>query len=125
MERLPIEITENGIYYTLHGDYYFPDLVGPGENRPIGKWGRMHLNCLKEHKPGLYTQLILSGKLNRCLAVLNERAQARFELVFQQMKESERIDEEMKAADQIEWMQKMNSIRHRAKETVIDEIVFA
>ena len=53
MERLPIEITENGIYYTLQGGYYFPDLVGPGENRPIGKWGRMHLNCLKEHKPGL------------------------------------------------------------------------
>ena len=76
MERLPIEITENGIYYTLQGGYYFPDLVGPGENRPIGKWGRMHLNCLKEHKPGLYTQLILSGKLNRCLADLNEQAQS-------------------------------------------------
>ncbi len=124
MEKLQLEITVNGIHYTLHGDYYFPDLAGLEERRPIGKWGRMHLNYLKEHKPGLYTQLNLSGKLNLCLADLNEQAHARLELIIQQMKESERIDEEMKAADQMEWMQRMNSIRHRAEETVITEIVF-
>ena len=61
MERLPTEITENGIHYTLHGDYYFPDLVGPDDHRPIGKWGWMHQAYLREHKPGLYSRLFLSG----------------------------------------------------------------
>ena len=125
MDRLPEEITENGIHYTLHGDYYLPDLAGPEERRPIGKWGRMHLNYLKEYKPGLYTQLILSGKLHRCLADLNEQAQARLELIIRQMKEAEEIDEEMKGTDQMEWVRRMNSIHHRAEENMITEIVFA
>jgi len=99
MNELLVEITENGIHYTLHGDDYLPDLAGPEERRPIGKWGRMHLNCLKEYKPGLYTQLILSGKLHRCLADLNGQAQARLELIIRQMKEAEKIDEGMKGAD--------------------------
>lgn len=99
MNELLVEITENGIHYTLHGDYYLPDLAGSEERRPIGKWGRMHLNYLKEYKPGLYTQLILSGKLHRCLADLNEQAQARLELIIRQMKEAEGIDEKMKGTD--------------------------
>ena len=123
MERLPPEITENGIHYTLHGDYYFPDLVGPDDHRPIGKWGRMHLNYLKEHMPGLYTQLILSGELYHCLADLNDQAQKRQELIIRQMKEAEGIDEGMKAADQMEWVRRMNSIRQRAEEVILQELV--
>ena len=123
MERLPPEITENGIHYTLHGDYYFPDLVGPDDHRPIGKWGWMHQAYLREHKPGLYTQLILSGKLHRCLADLNEQAQARLELIIRQMKEAEGISEEMKGADQMEWVRRMSSIRYTAEEIVIADLV--
>ena len=123
MDRLPTEIMENGIHYTLHGDYYFPNLTEPEENRPIGKWGRMHLNYLKEYKPGLYTQLILSGKLHRCLADLNEQAQARLELIIRQMKEAEGISEEMKGADQMEWVRRMSSIRYTAEEIVIADLV--
>jgi len=124
MNGLPVEITENGIHYTLHGDYYLPDLAGPEERRSIGKWGRMHLNYLKEYKPGLYTQLILSGKLHRCLADLNEQAQARLELIIRQMKEVEEIDEGMKAADQMEWVRRTNSIRQRAEEVILQELVY-
>ena len=124
MERLPPEITENGIHYTLHGDYYFPDLVGPEEDRPIGKWGRMHLNYLKEHRPGLYSRLILSGKLYHHLAELNDLAQARLEVVIRQMHSSEGVDESMKAQDQMLWVGRMNNIRQRAEEIVIAELVF-
>ncbi len=124
MDRLPEEITENGIHYTLHGDYYFPDLVGPKEDRPIGKWGRMQLDYLKECKPGLYTQLILSGELYHCLADLNDQAQARLELIIRQMKEAEKIDEGMKGADQMEWVRRMNSIRQRAEEVMLQELVY-
>ena len=123
MDRLPTEIMENGIHYTLHGDYYFPDLAEPEQDRPIGKRGRIYLNYLKEHKPGLYTQLILSGELYHCLADLNDQAQARLELIIRQMKEAEKIDEGMKDADQMEWVRRMNSIRQRAEEVMFQELV--
>lgn len=102
MEKLPSEITENGIHYTLYGEYYIPDLTCPRDDRPIGKWGRMHLAYLKEHKPGLYSQMILSGELDRCLADLNEQARARLDLIVRQMAASEEVDEKLKAADQME-----------------------
>lgn len=124
MDRLSTEITENGIHFKLHGDYYLPNLVGQEEQQPIGKWGRMHLAFLKEHQPGLYTQLILSGTLHRCLADLNEQAQARLELVIRQMKEAEKIDEGMKGVDQMEWVRRMNSIRQRAEEVILQELVY-
>ena len=125
MEKLPTEIMENGIHYTLHGDYYFPDLVGPEEERPIGKLGRMHLNYLKEHRPGLYTQLILSGRLNQCLADLSEQAQFRLDVIIRQMQSSEGVDEKTKAQDQVLWVGRMNNIQQRAKEIVIAEMVLA
>ncbi len=125
MERLPTEIMENGIHYTLHGDYYFPDLAGPDERRPIRKWGRMHLAYLKEHKPGLYTRLILSGRLYQTLAELNEQDQTRLEVIIQQMQRSEGVDERMKARDQMRWVGRMNGIRQRAAEIVVNELVFS
>lgn len=125
MEKLPAEITENGIHYTLHGDYYIPDLTCPRDDRPIGKWGRMHLAYLKEHKPGLYSQMVLSGKLNSYLADLNEQAQARLEVIIQQMQHSEGTDEMMKAQDQMLWVGRMNSIQQRAEEIVVDELIFS
>ena len=121
---LPGEITENGIHYTLHGDYYFPDLAAPEtDSRPIGKWGRMHLAYLKEHKPGLYSHLILSGRLYRQLADLNDQAQARLEDIIRQMQRSEGVDERMKAQDQMLWVGRMNSIRERAEEIILAELI--
>lgn len=122
---LPEEITENGIHYTLHGDYYFPDLAAPEtDSRPIGKWGRMHLAYLKEHKPGLYSHLILSGRLYRQLAELNDQAQARLEVIVRQMQRSEGVDEKMKAQNQMLWIGRMNSIRERAEEIILAELIF-
>ncbi len=119
------EITENGIHYTLHGDYYFPDLAAPeADSKPIGKWGRMHRDYLKEHRPGMYTRLILSGKLYQTLAVLNEQAQARLEVIIRQMQCSEGVDERMKAQDQMLWLGRMNSIRERAEEISLAELIF-
>lgn len=97
---LPLHVhdNQNGLDYTLHGDYYLPDIKNPEtDSRPIGKWGRMHLVYLKEHKPGLYSRLILSGRLYRDLADLNEQAQARLEVIIQQMQRSEGVDERMKS----------------------------
>lgn len=124
---LPLHVhdNQNGLDYTLHGDYYLPDIKNPEtDSRPIGKWGRMHLVYLKEHKPGLYSRLILSGRLYRDLADLNEQAQARLEVIIQQMQRSEGVDERMKAQDQMLWVGRMNSIRERAEEIILAELIF-
>ena len=126
MEKLPTEITENGIHYTLHGDYYFPDITIPeSDSKSIEKWGRMHQAHLREQKPGLYSHLILSGRLYRYLADLNDQAQARLEVIIRQMQSSEGVDEKMKAMDQMLWVGRMNNIRQRAEEIVIKEMVLA
>lgn len=120
-----IHDNQNGLDYTLHGDYYFPDLTAPeADSKPIGKWGRMHLAYLKEHKPGLYSHLTLSGRLYRHLAKLNDQAQARLEVIIHQMQHSEGVDERMKAQDQMLWVGRMNSIRNRAEEIILAELIF-
>lgn len=124
---LPLHVhdNQNGLDYELNGDYYFPVLTAPEtDSRPIGKWGRMHLAYLKEHKPGLYSHLILSGKLYRHLAELNDQAQARLEVIIRQMQRSEGVDEKMKAQDQMLWVGRMNSIRDRAEEIILAELIF-
>ena len=125
MEKLLTEITENGIHYTLHGDYYFPDLVGPDDHRPIGKWGWMHQAYLREHKPGLYSRLFLSGKLYQYLADLNDQAQARLEVIIRQMQSNEVVDEKVKAMDQMLWVGRMNNIRQRAEEIVVSVLIYS
>ncbi len=121
-----IHDNQNGLDYCLHGDYYLPDITIPEtDSRPIGKWGRMHQAYLKEHQPGLYSHLILSGKLHQYLADLNEQAQARLETFIQLMQHSEGVDEKMKARDQMLWVGRMNNIRERAEEIVIAEMVLA
>ena len=106
-----IHDNQNGLDYTLHGDYYFPDLTAPeADSKPLGKWGRMHRDYLKEHRPGMYTRLILSGKLYQTLAELNEQAQARLEVIIRQMQCSEGVDERMKAQEQMLWVQKIRKL---------------
>ena len=114
----------NGLWYELIGDYYIPVLtLSSEEQRPIGKWGRMHRDYLKEHRPILFNDLVLSDRLWTYLADLNEQAQERLSLIIEQMKVSEGVTEEMKAADQMAWVGAMNSIRNRAEEIILREMI--
>ena len=114
----------NNIEYILVGDYYIPDLKLPHEERTIGKYGRMHREYLKEHNPMMFNDLVLEGQLWTYLADLNEQAQERLSLIVEQMKAAEGVTEELKAADQMAWIGAMNSIRNRAEEIVLNEIVY-
>ena len=125
MTNLKKEITENGIHYTLYGDYYFPDLELPDSPRQtIGRYGRMRKAYLEEHRPGLYTRLILSGKLYEQLAETDQVCRDRMKRMIAQMAEAEGINEKLKASDQLGWISRMNSIRHRVEEIILDELVF-
>ena len=117
-------IVTNDIEYTLVGDYYIPNIALPEENRPIGKWGRMHREYLKEHHPIRFNDLVLSGQLWTYLADLNEQAQERLSLIIEQMKASEGVTEELKAADQVAWVGAMNNIRNRAEEIILREMIY-
>ena len=115
----------NGLWYELIGDYYIPVLtLTSEEQRPIGKWGRMHREYLKEHHPIRFNDLILSGQLWTYLADLNEQAQERLSLIIEQMKASEGVTEAMKVADQMAWVGAMNSIRNRAEESILREMIY-
>ena len=112
------------IQYIRVGDYFIPDLELPEESRPIGKWGRMHRDYLREHKPIQYNCLLLSGKLWTYLADLNEQAQDRLERMIDQMKATEGITETLKACDPMAWVGAMNNIRNRAEEIILQELIY-
>ena len=115
----------NGLWYELIGDYYIPVLtLSSEEQRPIGKWGRMHRDYLKEQRPILFNDLILSGQLWSYLADLNEQAQKRLSLIVEQMKASEGVSEKLKATDQMAWVVAMNSISNRAEEIILREMIY-
>ena len=124
MEKLKERITENGIDYILVGDYYIPDLKLPEENRPIGRYGRLHREYLKQEHPARYSSLILTGKLWTYLADLNEQAEERLDLIMEQMKAAEGVTEELKARNQLEWVGRMNNIRSRAEEIINSELIY-
>ena len=110
--------------YTRCGDYYIPDIRLPKETRPIGRWGRMHRDYIKEHNPIRFNDLCLNGELWTYLADLNEQAQNRLELIIEQMKSSEGVTEELKSADQMAWVGAMNNIRNRAEEIILREMIY-
>ena len=117
--------TINGIAYTLHGDYYLPDLSLPAEEEiPIGIWGERHKQFLKYHQRSVYNEFLVSGKLQRYLAQIDRDAQEMFDLLGRQLAEQERITEQLKAEDQMEWVQCMNSIHSRAIEIVNNELIY-
>ena len=124
MEELRQTIQEHGIWYQLEGDYYLPVLELAEENRPIGRWGRLHKAYLKHHRPILYQSLLLSGKLYTALADLNEQATERYSLIIRQMAEAEGITEALKANDPMRWVRAMNSIRSRAEEIIRAEMIY-
>lgn len=112
------------ISYTLVGDYYIPNIALSEENGPSGRWGRLHRDYLEQHHTIRFNDLVLSGQLWTYLADLNEQAQERLSLLVEQMKVSEGVTEEMKAADQMAWVGAMNSIHHRAEETILRELIY-
>ena len=112
------------INYIRSGDYFIPDLKLSEETRPIGKWGRMHRDYLKEHHPIRFNNLVLSGNLWTYLADLNEQAQQRMETLIAQMQSAEGITEVLKAADPMGWTQRMNNITASAEEIIREELIY-
>ena len=111
------------ITYIKVGDYYIPDWKLPAETHPIGRWGRMHRDYLKEHRPVVFDQLVLSGNLWTYLADINEQAQQRLEVLIRQMKDAEGVTEELKETNQMEWIRKRSHIQKKAEEIVNNELI--
>ena len=110
--------------YTRNGDYLFPDLRLEDADLPIGKYGLLRKRYLKEHKRGWYSSLLLTGKLNLYLAEIDHSCNERIDLITNQFAQREGVTEALKAADQMEWVRRMNSIRARAEEIVLSELVY-
>ena len=116
--------SETAINYIQVGDYYIPDISLPQPSRPIGKWGRLYRDFLKNHHPVRYNTLILSGQLWDLLAQVNEQTQDRLDRMIAQMAAAESVTEDLKAADPIAWVGAMNNIRSRAEESVLRELIW-
>lgn len=125
MSNLPKHIHDdnNGLDYTLHGDYYLPDLgVEPGY--PLGKYGMMRMHYLKEQRPGLYTRLLLSGKLNDDLHWADVQAQHLLDTMIPQMAKEAGVAEQLKMMDQLRWVGMMNTIKAQVEEIIWNEIIY-
>ena len=112
------------IPYIRSGDFFLPDLKLPEETLPIGKWGRMHRDYLKEHHPIQFNYLVLSGNLWTYLADLNQQAQQRMDTLVSQLKTAEGITEALKATNPMSWTQRMNNITARAEEIIREELIY-
>ena len=112
------------ITYIKTGDYYIPDWTLPEEHRPFGRLGRMHRDYLKEHRPVVFNQLVLSGNLWTYLADINEQAQQRMEVLVKQMMASESVTEELKEANQMEWIRRASNIRSKIDEIIQTELIY-
>ena len=111
--------------YTECGDYYIPDIVlSDTKEYHIGKYGRMHRTYLNDHRPGLYNQLVLTEKLFPHLEEIDTACRERLEIIETAMMQREGVTKALKAADQMEWVRRMNSIRSRAEEIVLTELVY-
>ena len=123
-QRKILHDDRNGLDYVLVGDYYLPVLSLPEETRPIGYWGMLRKEYMKNYKSGMYSYLLLTGKLDSYLADLNEQAQKRFERIVEQMKQAQGITEQLKAENQMEWVARMNNIQVCAREIVNKEMIY-
>ncbi len=115
---------KTGISYTLVGDYYLPDLTAPDGDSEIGRFGRMHLRFLKEHKRVAYLELFSSGRLNAYLRDIDIPAQEMFDRLVKEYAEHQGVTEQLKADNQMEWVGRMNNIRNAVQEVVLAEIVY-
>ncbi len=114
---------QNGGTYTQIGDVLIPDLTVE-ETKLIGRWGRMRRRYLKEHRPAVYSAMLLNGELYGHLAEIDQACEDRLDCIVRQMAKREGVTETLKAADRMEWVRRMNSIRNRAEEIVLHELVY-
>ena len=115
---------KNGMSYTLHGDYYLPDLVLNEEEPTYGKYGILRKQFLKEHRSARYQYLLLTGKLNEHLNQTDQEAREQVEMLMKQMSEKQGVTEELKAQDQMEWVRLMNNIKASVEEIVLKNVVY-
>lgn len=115
---------KNGMSYTLHGDYYLPDLVLREEEPIYGKYGMLRKQFLKEHRSARYQYLLLTGKLNEHLNQTDQEAREQVETLMKQMTEKQGVTEELKAQDQMEWVRLMNNIKASAEEIVLKNMIY-
>ena len=115
---------KNGMSYTLHGDYYLPDLILNEEEPTYGKYGILRKQFLKEHRSARYQYLLLTGKLNEHLNQTDQEAREQVEMLMKQMSEKQGVTEELKAQDQMEWVRLMNNIKASAEEIVLKNMIY-
>ena len=115
---------KNGLSYTLHGDYYLPDLILNEEEATYGKYGMLRKQFLKEHRSAKYQYLLLSGKLTKHLNQIDQEAREQVEMLTEQMAEKQGVTEEMKIEDQMKWTGLMNNIKASAEEIVLKNMVY-
>ena len=115
---------KNGMSYTLHGDYYLPDLVLREEKPTYGKYGMLRKQFLKEHRSAGYQYLLLTGKLNEHLNQIDQEAREQVETLMEQMTEKQGVTEELKAQDQMKWVRLMNNIKASAEEIILKNMVY-
>ena len=115
---------KNGMSYTLHGDYYLPDLVLREEEPTYGKYGMLRKQFLKEHRSARYQYMLLTGKLNEHLNQIDQEVREQVETLMEQMTEKQGVTEELKAQDQMEWVRLMNNIKASAEEVVLKNMIY-
>ena len=115
---------KNGMSYTLHGDYYLPDLVLREEEPTYGKYGMLRKQFLKGHRPIRYQNLLLSGKLTVHLNQIDQEATEQVEVLMKQMVEKQGVNENLKRQDQMRWVRLMNNVKAGAEEIVMREIIY-
>ena len=115
---------KNGMSYTLHGDYYLPDLVLREEEPTYGKYGMLRKQFLKEHRSARYQYMLLTGKLNEHLNQIDQEVREQVETLMEQMIEKQGVTEELKAQDQLKWVRLMNNIKASAEEIILKNMVY-
>ena len=114
----------NGLSYTLHGDYYLPDLEINEEEPIYGKYGIMRKQFLKEHRSARYQYLVLTGKLTEHLNQVDKEVREKVEILVEQMAEQWGVTEELKMQNQMEWVRRMNNIKNATEEIALQEIIY-
>ena len=115
----------NGLWYELNGDYYIPCFILPQvETKEIGIWGMRHLDYIKQYRKSTYSRLSFEGKLNAYLYDINTQAEEMFSELVKQMSQTDGITEQLKADNQLEWVRRMNNIRHRATEIINLDLIY-
>ena len=112
------------ITYTRGGDYYLPNLAAP-ESPKVGRWGMLRFNYLRKHREALYTIMLMEGTLNPHLEDVDRQAQEMEQHLISQLAQQEGITEQMKAENQLEWVARMNGIRNRAEQIVLNELIYS